>query len=82
MNTARNASVKAEPLIVATSLVRRFNKAVNSSTRKTRISPKGISTPPTWKLSGTLNSRGERSLKRSTIIARALKTKLQTTPKA
>ena len=41
MNTARNAAVKAEPPIVATSLVKRFSKAVKSSTRKTHDQPEG-----------------------------------------
>ncbi len=56
--------------------------AVANRIRNTNIRPMGTSTPRMRMFSGTLNSRGLRSLNRSTTIASALNTKLHTTPKA
>ena len=73
---------EGQPLIVATSLVSKFTRAEPKTIRKMIPRPTGISTLPMRRFNGTLNSRGVWSLKRSTTIARALKAKLQTTPKA
>src|SRR6266446_3229858 len=78
----KNTIVKATPHSVATFLVTRFTSAVARSTRKMRARPTGSSHLPTQTFKGTRHARGRRSLKRSTTIDSALKTKLHTTPKA
>ena len=80
--TAKNAVVKITPLIVATSFVMKFTTAANASTRKISPIPSGTSYLPILKFKGTSYSRCCGSLNRSTSIASALNTKLQTTPKA
>src|SRR5437867_3654239 len=78
----KNTTVKTTPHSVATFLVTRFTSAVARSTRKMRARPTGSSHLPTRTFKGTRHARGRPSLKRSTTIDSALKTKLHTTPNA
>ena len=82
MKMTRNTAVKMLPPIVATSLVKCSTRPTKSRIRKMIDSPMGTSTPRMRMFSGTLNSCGLRSLKRSTTIATRLKAKLHTMPKA
>ena len=74
--------VNNDPVIVATSLVRKLTTATPARTRKISEIPSGTSNLPARKLKGTSYSRWPGCLNRSTSMERALNTKLQTTPKA
>ena len=75
-------TAKIPPLIVATGLLSRLTEAAPRRTRKIRAIPMGHSTDPIFRLPGTMKALGPGRLNLSTSIAIALKTKLQTTPKA
>jgi hypothetical protein len=79
---AKNEAANRMPLTVATSLVNRFTTAVENSTMKTEISPRGISRPAMVMLGGTFQPRSPWYFQRSTSMARLFSVKLQITPKA
>src|ERR1700722_9590282 len=70
------------PLTVATDFVNRLTIAVESSTRKTEISPTGISVFPMRMFGGTFQPRSPWYFQRSTSMARLLNVNDQITPKA
>ena len=78
----KKAAAKMMPLTVAMDLVNRFTMAVESRTRKTEISPIGISVLPMRILGGTFQPRSPLYFQRSTSMARLLKVNDQITPKA
>ena len=74
--------VKEIPEMVAMLLVKRLVVAVVMRTMKTERRPRGISRPPICRLSGTFQPRSPLYFQRRTSMAKALKVKLQMTPKA